>query len=253
MTTLRKLLFSLIGLVVVALSISPAQAQAVSGRVSAEQPTVVYALSASSGSTITVHVERSSGDLIPFLALRGANNRVIARSDVTATGRTAALDYTFIETGDYELTVTRMDADTGTTTGDFILSISGVSVTSAGFPSSLGLSAFDQPAVLVTQSRTFEAAADAVTSSTYYLFYLRAGQSLDASMERIDGDLRPTLVLTDVTLSRIIARGNIALENQSTLQVTIAETGWYSLVAARFDLDLGTTAGRYRLSINFSQ
>jgi len=209
---------------------------------------VLYTLSANAGDTVVIHVERASGDLIPFLALRGANNRVI-RSDVSATGRDAGLEYAFTEGGSYELTVTRIDAEEGTTTGDYVLSISGVPLTTRVVPN-LQLIAFEHPALMVVERDTvFAGTCDDLTPSSYYLIYMRAGETVEARMEQSDGDLRPTLVLMDLALTRLIARGNIAEATESTLQATITETGWYALIAARFDIEQGTTSGRYRLTI----
>lgn len=219
-------------------------------RITNETPTVVYTFSAHVGDTANIRVERLSGNLIPRLIIRPtAGEGRLIRSNVLSEERETQLDYEFMAAGSYELIVTRKDAEDGTTTGDYLLWVQGISITEPYVPILNSLPQFRQPAIIVGATTVYEGSIDANAPAVYYLVQLTAGETFSVTMERLDGDLRPTLVLANEMLSQVVLRGNIAIETEATLRGTVNESGWYVLVAARFDAEQGVTSGRYRLTI----
>lgn len=236
--------FCLLAVLVVAAF--PTQAQR-HGRITTTAFQVEYPVSAEAGETISVTMTRTSGDLIPFVAIMDAEGtRVFARSDVALTGRQAVLSYTTEAAGSFVVIASRIDVGDGTTTGDYLLDISrgNSSLYSPLLP--WGTSAPPASVLQGTQGM-IEGKIDDGANVAYYLVRLQAGERFRAALERLDGDLQP--ILTLLTLDeKVVQRGNMDADTRAVLVTTIEESGWYLLAAARFDVDLGTTSGRYRLT-----
>lgn len=84
----------------------------------------------------------------------------------------------------------------------------------------------------------------------YYRFSGKTGELVTLSMTAMDGDLDPYLILLDAD------RNELALNNDAggtrdarIVQFRLPKDGDYLIVAGRFGLGLGTTAGAYRLAI----
>ncbi len=81
-----------------------------------------YAIDGQAGQTISVRMESDgSGDLDCFLALVDDNETILSQDDDSGGGTNSLLTYTLPSAGRYYLVATRYNADTGQTSGGFVL------------------------------------------------------------------------------------------------------------------------------------
>jgi hypothetical protein len=220
----------------------PAAASSYNNMITDEQYSIVIPISVASGQEVTITMSRISGDLLPFLVLRDSAKKNLEVSEVEENSWQVVIKHTFAQKGNYEIVATRQDVDEGKTSGDFILNVDGVIERGTPFPT------LDTPAIVLFGKRSIEGTVTNQTFQTTYLVYLQRGQTINAKMERKDGDLQPLLGLLD-TDNKLVQRGE-SEETVSTLQARVNKAGWYLLTATRFEVDEGTTRGKYQLTFS---
>jgi hypothetical protein len=225
--------------------VSPVQAQW-NARITNEQPIITVRLHAVSGSTLTATMTRTSGDLVPFLALV-QNSSILQRSLTQVKSRTE-LTFQFTADGDYDLIATRLDAEEGTTTGDFILTIEGAEATNPTIQTSPNatLPKYNTPAIVFELGQTLEGIINDEVPATRYLLYAPIDSLITVHLEQRDGDLQPSLVILSLD-DQFIQRGSLeATESTAVFQAN--QANWYVITATRFDVESGTTHGSYRIT-----
>ena len=245
----------LLCLLAIGLCLLPVPAQAdglalINGRITADQFKVAYTISGTAGETITARMTRTSGNLEPFLALwqLGDPDTILARSVLDETSREAIMNYTFETSGSYEIAATRFLVEEGTTTGDYILEITGTRLVSEGYTRYGEPPMYTDPAIILSAPQSINGVITNELFATYYFVYADAGQSLAFRMSRVEGDLQPALVLLNPDDATVVARGSLD-EAESTLEfVNNSLPNWYVLGATRFDVEVGQTQGEYQLS-----
>lgn len=233
-------------LCVALMMVAPSLAQNVD-RITNDAPVVTYEISVRSGETVVITMSRVSGDLVPFLAFKPPTGTLI-RQEADESGERAVLTYEVTRTGRYTLSATRQDAEDGTTTGDFILTIEGAASIDDRYSP-----IFVEPAQVLRSTGTLDGTYEGSISNsayvTYYLANLQRGTQL--TMIATSDTLEPSLVLLNLE-GRTEARGrdSVSVDGQSQQSLTVnLPTGWYVIVTTRFDFDLGITQGDYQLII----
>ncbi len=96
----------------------------VSGSVTDSIPYEIWEFDAFAGETLTITVETTSGDLVPYVGLlTGDEEQVLAENGASSGSDAAQITYTFDEDGTYVVLATREGVDEGFTTGDYLLRI----------------------------------------------------------------------------------------------------------------------------------
>ncbi len=229
------------------------------GTLNAGQPALDYPLSLAAGETVTITMERMSGDLDPLLVLLDPEGVELARNDdaVPQAGdsdlNAQIAGFSAPRSGTYTVRATRFFEQEGLTGGDFRLSVIAGTPTPAATPI---------PAVEVMPIAVGEALTGALDNTRYaasYALTLQAGQTIAISMERLSGDLDPYLLLYGPDGAEVAANDDAVVPfggipvNARIDRFTAPISGQYTIQATRFGVENGASSGEYRLSVTESQ
>lgn len=195
------------------------------------------------GQTVDITMDSDDGTLDTFLILRAPDGREIARNDDRRGGVStdAALYRVDLpESGTYNLIATRFRQRFGETTGTFTLEISS---SSADFDAT-------EPTRLMSYGIAQTGTLDDENDIAFYTFEGRRGDVVTVALDALDGDLDPTLMLTDAAGNIIASNTDINILtnlNAAVRDFPLPYSGYYTVIATRFE---GTpTSGRYELTI----
>lgn len=215
--------------------------QPTGGTINDASPSVAFAFDALRGEVLSVRLTVTDGNLLPMLTVSDASGTLIAASvDGARTANNAiGFDSLSIPRSErYILRVGRFGLRLGATSGDFVLLVERVGVSSA---SGSALRYGDSVINTITDGQT----------RFFYPFRGQRGDVITARLQRASGNLDPLLLLTD-------ANGMVLAENDdapnSGLDASIdgfliREDGTYILVASRYAGEAGTTSGGFVLSL----
>ncbi|MEP7284792.1 MAG: hypothetical protein ABI947_03360 [Chloroflexota bacterium] len=215
--------------------------QTVRGLINNDNAVKTYSLQGSAGQAITARLRRLSGDLITYLYVVSIDNgKTIAQA--TDSNGVAELSVVLPAIGTYAVVATRGGQQTGTTSGEFALTVSQPGQTPPlppEFQNYATLDYGDKPTGTV----------DDTTYAVPYVFSAQAGDVIQATMSAVDGngDLDAYLLLQNVKGETLAEDDNSGGGKNAHLQITIPETGQYALVATRANLAKGTTSGAFTL------
>ncbi|MBN2470190.1 MAG: PPC domain-containing protein [Anaerolineae bacterium] len=212
---------------------------------------VEYALDLLTGESVTVTLERSSGDLDPYLALRGPDGRELAfndDADVPVGGiplNAQIRGFRANQDGTYVITATRYGEEAGMSSGGYRLTISG------------GQAALPETALQI--GLPVEGTITDAQPVYEYSLALDAGQTVTITLEALDAVLDPYLVLIDSSGQELAYNDDAAAQvGSSTYNAQLA--GWtapntdvYIVRATRFLQVDGPTTGPFRLTVTSSQ
>lgn len=229
---------------------APLSAQ-LNGRIVENQTEVIYQIDGKEGDTLIATVTRTSGNFIPYLVLRLQGETQFLASEAAEEGRPqVTLTIELPSDHIYELIVIHDIADNNELTGDFILRIEGVQLLNRQMPAVRYFPGV--PAVVLPDDASLNLAWEGVIDDkhviTYYLLEYMSEDELVFTTEVIEGDLIAVTALVDpLSPETVLVRGEpIDGKNQLVLSDEL-KAGWYLLAVTRFDADLGTTTGRFRL------
>ncbi|NJL95004.1 MAG: hypothetical protein HC915_15420 [Anaerolineae bacterium] len=107
------------------------------GQVSGEVPQTVYFFEGRRGDAVSISLQRTSGNLDPFLQLANAERQILVQQDddPAALGRLDAhiVNYQLPITGLYIIVASRYGQEAGTTSGNFVLSLQRMPDEARGF------------------------------------------------------------------------------------------------------------------------
>ncbi len=199
-----------------------------------------YIFEASAGDQIVATMENAGGDLDPMLMLLDSRLQTVAENDdiVSGTNRNARLEYTIPSAGYYALLATRYAGETGTTTGDFVLTFVSPNAQARSRIATLLSAPFLIPGGKVTGQ-----ISDAIAA--VYTFYAAAGDRIDLDLTT-NGPLRneSLLILADADLIELAASPDGAL------RYNIREDGLYVVVVTREGGPAGTARGFFDLRLD---
>lgn len=195
--------------------------------ISADRHQVWYVFEARADDLITLSMNRISGSLDPYLVLLDSNlNELIANDDIVDGQQRDSLisGYRIPSDGLYYALATRFERQAGTTIGRFRLMMMREG------------NAFDtiiDPEVeRITYNSSTGGALSAIITERRYAFYGNSGDTITAVVNRVDGDLAPTLRLIDEA-GGVIIEGNALAANAVIPRFTLTTSGLYTLVIGR--------------------
>lgn len=227
--------------------------QSVQGSITGQVFARRYVFMAGPGDVIGVRMSVVSGSLDPLVILLDPQGSEIARNDddPRGTNRDSFLrDFTIPQPGEYTIIATRFQEQLGSTTGTFNLEFT---LTPAGEPD--GPPTGQPPrngAPPIMPGQTIQGRIGGADSALRFSFQARRGMVIGIRMTALSGNLDPLVILLDPQGSEIArndddpqgASGNSYLRN-----FTIPADGRYTIVATRFQEQLGSTTGDFNLTL----
>lgn len=186
-----------------------------------------YTFEAKQDDLIGVQMTRISGSVDAFLAIADQNLQELVSDDDGGGGQNAKIDnFRIPADGKYYIIATRLDQQTGTTTGKYKLAFQ-----------SLG-NAFDgvaQGTQRISYGTTITGRIDEITPEILFVFFGTKGDAITISLNRGDGDLDPTLYLLDSNQTVIKQDDDSGGgQNARMTRFVLPESGAYYIKAARF-------------------
>ncbi len=212
----------------------------VQGVITNEAPELMYTFEGQTGDVVTISMARTSGDLDTYLLLMAPNGEKITENDDIVSGNTDSLieAFTLPDDGTYTIVVTRYQRRTGTSTGEFTLTLG------TGAPD-------DRPIVILDEP--VEGSIDDETFAIAYRFDGQENQVIDIAV-RGSGDLNPQVLLLPPD-GREYARNDDESnrETDSLIDgVRLPATGSYTIIVTRYQQEFGRTEGDYELEVTES-
>ncbi len=221
------------------------------GSISNIDPTARFRFRGGSGDTVTIQMTAISGDLDSFLLLVDASGTTVATDDNSAGGTDAEIVTTLNATGDYFIIATRRGQEQGLSAGDFLLSL-----TSDAPPRTVPTEAPQLPSDYeglpqVSYGQTINDDITDVAFLDLYVFFGRQGDNIQITMNALESNLDPLLILLDNNRIPLIENDDIqsGVIRDSEIEFELPYSGYYAIVATRFDQEAGTTTGDYEVRL----
>jgi hypothetical protein len=215
---------------------------------------VLYRFDGIAGETVSIRMTRQSGDLDPYLKLLDEAGTVLAENDDDPDlGRDSAINgFVLPDDGVYLIMATRFQEELGTLVGDFALTLTlGEDMpTLETTPTAAPTEAGDDSGGLV-YGGTLSGTINEDSSSLEFPFTGSAGDVITLRMNATSGTLDSYLILLDPA-------GEVLTENDddpsgvrdSLIEAfELPEDGIYTVIATRYQRELGGTEGTFDLSL----
>ena len=237
------------------------------GEITATAYVQEYNITLDAGQVITVTMERQGGDLDFYLSILGPNGAEVASNDdaPTQVGISALnsqiVDFRAPSSGTYTIRATRYDEAQGTTTGPYVLRVSGAQgngpvATAVPRPTaapSTG-SSVEFGAVL-TVGDTVTGRIDGDVFAIDYPISLTAGETIGVTMVATSGNLDTFAIVYDPSNDPVAFNDDAPTPlngnsyNSQIVGYTALTSGVYSIRATRYDFENGDTTGGFRLEV----
>jgi len=197
------------------------------------------------GDVVGVRMTKTSGDLDPYLILLDANGATLLENDDDPEGfnRDSYLrDYALPATGTYTILATRFQEGGGTSSGDYTLTLELVR------PAGGGLGGTGTPIAI---GDTVEGTIGGNVARVRYTLTVSDSAVVTIHMHRESGDLDALVVVLDEN-GVAIAQNDDAPSGDTRdaiIENLSLEAGTYTIIASRFQEDIGLTSGDYTLTI----
>ncbi len=213
------------------------------GEITDDQPEQYFSFQAQENDIVTVVMERSNqvGLLDAYLLIADVNLQPLVQDDDSGSGKNARISrFRIPADGTYYVIATRFERETGTTRGEYGLSLqrNGIAFQTVD-P--------DIPRLLYGTQ-----VIDRITdedSESLFAFWGVAGETVTINMNRTDGNLDPVLELWDADRLRILRDDAGGNGENARIEYTLQYTGVYYIRALRYDgvAKPSTTTGEYSL------
>ncbi len=218
---------------------------ALDGTISNAQWYQDWQLKTDAGDTVTISVERTSGDLQPEISLIGGSGQELRHGYNDNTGATASIErYDFAGPGTYTVRVQRAQDANGNSRGDYALTVSLIG-------SGEGSPKLSEPVGEVTLGTPVEGEiTNAMWQNAWTLNATDAG-SIDVTVVRTDGTLVPRLSIRDANNQEL--RSAYYEDTKDTALITgyqLPSAGTYRIVVLRDGDQQGYTGGHYKLTVS---
>jgi hypothetical protein len=227
--------------------------QTASGNISNTNPNRRYRFFGFAGDQVAISMETVSGDLDSYLLLLDSSGTTLAQDDNSGAGETdALLETTLPARGEYFIIATRRGQDQGFTAGNYLLRLDSDAPPRAVPTEEAVLPQIYADFPLIAYGDTFSGEITNASFLNVYVFQGNAGDTVEISM-RSEGSLDPLLFLLDEERIPLAENDDIADGNQdSQIQFELPRTGYYGIVATRFEQAEGNTIGTYELSLDLA-
>lgn len=223
----------------------------VRGEITAETGSVRYSFDARAGTLVTIRMVADPGvDLDPLLILRDPTGAVLLENDDTTSGdKNSLLEYVELPLdGPYTIEATRFQQQLGSTVGGFTLTVSDVTTIPRPTPE-----IFTSGAI-----RIGEPVEGRITDEIFvntYAYEGRVGEVITIRMEAIGDGLLDTYVILSTVDGTVLAEdddGGGSPGSSLIDGVEIPADGLYVISATRFQQELGSSSGAYRLTVTYT-
>lgn len=220
--------------------------QTLNGQITTETFRIVYAFQGAGGEIIDAMLLRQRGDLDPALVLLSPAGKLLARTDDNDGYNAVLVSIALPQDGTYFLVATRFGGALGATTGTFSLTLQRVGVVSDPRLTTGG-------ALPLRYGDSLVDTLDNSTPQRIYTFTALRGEIVSVRMQRVSGDLDPTLIFADAE-GKVILINDEDPDRPGTLDAAITHfriqrSGSYLIAATRFGGEAGTSRGAYNLSL----
>ncbi|MBA3868829.1 MAG: hypothetical protein H0X30_06720 [Anaerolineae bacterium] len=218
-----------------------------SGEISNSATSQTWTLTSASADRLSVEVERTSGNLLPDVAVMDASDKQLATSyGSDQTGAGAAIDnFTLPGAGTYKVVVQRVDGETGVTEGKYSITVTPLAT------------ADDNPnnTVSLGEITAGKAVNGELTGTQWYQRYSfnAAGEDvISVTGKRTGGTLFPEVEILDSNGTSL----NIGYTDGSSGDIAqiksyaLPQAGTYTIAMTRAQRFNGETAGTYELNVN---
>ena len=235
------------------------------GTIDGSTPSVVYRFRGSTGDTVTVNMSRAGGDLNSYLYLLDEGGQLLFEdNDSGGQNGNASMSYTLPADGLYLVVATRLGQNQGLTSGSFLLELlSDAPAQAVGTddadPDDVGgapvLPAEYAELPQISYGETVGGELSSARFMDFYVFLGAEGDPITVEMISLNSDatngLDPTVILLDEGRIPLGENDDIVdgVQRDSRLEMVLPATGYYAVVATRFEQDAGTSAGPYELTL----
>ncbi len=197
---------------------------------------------ARAGDVIDIRLNNTQGNLDPLLILISPDGTEIAINDDDPAGGFNSYIDSFVTPSDgvYTIVATRFNRALGTSSGNFELLLT---LVNGGEDTAIS-------ANTLTPNEVALGSLDDSNFSALYEFSASAGDRVFISMDRVQGDLDPYLILISPE-GRPLVRNDDVDETtfNALIDTVLAEDGVYTVVATRYQRLFGQTRGDYSLML----
>ena len=237
------------------------------GEITATAYVQEYNITLDAGQVITVTMERQGGDLDCYLSILGPDGAEVASNDdaPTQVGISALnsqiVDFRASSSGTYTLRATRYDEAEGTTTGPYVLRVSGAqgngpAATAIPRPTAAPSTGSNvQSGAVLTVGDTVTGRIDGDVFAIDYPISLTAGETIGVTMVVTSGNLDTFAIVYDPSNDPVAFNDDAPTPldgnsyNSQIVGYTALTSGVYSIRATRYDFEDGDTTGGFRLEV----
>ncbi len=233
-----------------------AYGQQIEGTITDERADTYYVFQATASDQVVIRMAAQEGDLDSFLYLYGPNGEIVGQDDDSGGGLDAELAVVVSADGSYTILATRFGRQQGSSTGSYLLSLTSPSHTGSTGPleqSVQGEDVLPPNFVGLTRIAYGDTVAGTLTGEDYfqtYVFQGRADERLVITLDRVNGDLDPMIVLLDSQINTIAQNDDQGEANlNARLEYTLPTDGYYAILATRYQGEQGSTTGDFVLRL----
>ena len=217
--------------------------QQVEGDLGADAPARYYTFGAARGDIVTISMDRASGTLDSYLVLADERGIQLAEDDDSGPSNNALIQSFIIpESGTYLLEAARFDRAAGTTAGEYILRIEGIT----------GEAPVVEPGTLTILYGG--SISGEITDSLYletYAFLGNAGDVITIDMTSASDTLDPYLLLFSSASVQLAEDDDSGPGKNARIALfTLPSDDIYYIVATRYEYEGGDSEGAYSLSLS---
>lgn len=219
----------------------------VTGRLDNQTYQINYRFEGQQGDVVTVIIFATSGNLDTTLLMSDPNGEFLAFNDDYNNLDSALIDVVLPQDGLYTISASRYLGLNGDSSGDFEMSLSVVEPM-------INVPDTDDTPPSGGDTAEFLEFSDAIDDNAFaytYSFDADAGDVVTISMEATSGTLDPLLILEGPNGTEVARNDDQSLTSNNALMpdLTLSQTGTYTITATRYQGENGISAGEFALTV----
>jgi len=227
------------------LAIAALNAEPMSGTITDTSSLIPYEFRVFDGSVVSIDMQRTSGDLIPFIGIADEVGNVIARSTSFDPSLASINSHLIEDAGCYYIYASRDGVTDGTTIGDFSLTVRGIIGEEGG--------GYEPDNLLgpVSEEETVTGAIGGEVTQAAFRFEIASGGAFTVQVTRTSGNLVPSLAIEDADGNEMAAVSASFAGSASNPLNFEAQPGVAYYVVVRPDEVAGSgTSGEFSLTVD---